>query len=61
MKETREKKYYRIRVWLFWILVGGMILLFLGTYYKEKLYEKWLKTGGMEDVIYEGKSRLKKY
>ena len=59
MKETREKKYYRIRVWLFWILVGGMILLFLGTYYKEKLYEKWLKTGGMEDVIYEGKSRLK--
>ena len=58
MRETREKKYYRIRAWLFWLLAGGMILLILGAYFKDELYEKWLKSGGMEDITYEGKSRL---
>lgn len=58
MRETREKKYYRIRAWLFWLLAGGMILLILEAYFKDELYEKWLKSGGMEDITYEGKSRL---
>lgn len=58
MRETSGKKYYRIRTWFFWLLAGGMILLLLGVYFKEELYEKWIKSGGMEDVTYEGKSRL---
>lgn len=50
----RERKYYRIRAGLFWLLVGGFVLLTLGVYFKDELYETWLKSGGMEDVSYEG-------
>ena len=50
----REKKYYRIRRGLFWLMVGGVVLLALGVYFKEELYEKWMRSGGLEDVTYEG-------
>lgn len=50
----REKKDYRIRASLFWMLVGGIVLLVFGVYFKEELHETWLKSGGMEDVTYEG-------
>lgn len=54
MRETREEKYYRIRASLFWLTVAGIILLLLGAYFKDELYEKWLRSGGMENVSYEG-------
>ena len=54
MKEKGNRKYYRIRAGVFWLLIVGFILLLLGAYFKDELYEKWLKSGGMEDVIYEG-------
>lgn len=54
MREIREKKYYRIRVWLFWLMIGGFAVLLLGVYFKDELYEKWLRSGGLEDVAYEG-------
>lgn len=50
----REKKYYRISRGLFWLMVGGVVLLALGVYFKEELYEKWMRSGGLEDVTYEG-------
>ena len=58
MWKKKKKKYYRIRAELLWLLVGGMILLLLGAYFKVELFEKWLKSGGLQDVSYEGKSRL---
>ena len=45
MREIREKKYYRIRVWLFWLMIGGFAVLLLGVYFKDELYEKWLRSG----------------
>lgn len=54
MRETREEKYYRIRASLFWLTVAGIILLLLGAYFKDELYEKWLRSGGMENVSNEG-------
>lgn len=54
MRETREEKYYRIRASLFWLTVAGIILLLLGAYFKDELYEKWLRSGGMEDVTFQG-------
>lgn len=35
-------------------MVGGVVLLALGVYFKEELYEKWMRSGGLEDVTYEG-------
>lgn len=58
MGEAGEKKYYRIRAGFFWMLTGVMVLLLLGAYFKDELYGKWLKSGGMEDVTYEGESQL---
>lgn len=58
MWKKKKKKYYRIRAELLWLLAGGMILLLLGAYFKVELFEKWLKSGGLQDVSYEGKSRL---
>lgn len=59
MWAKREKKYYRIRASLFWLMTSGFILLVLGAYFKDELYEKWIRSGGMEDVVYEGiQSRL---
>lgn len=49
-----KKKYYRIRAGMFWLMVVGMVLLVLGAYFKEELYEKWMKSGGWEDVSYAG-------
>lgn len=48
------KKYYRIRAGMFWLMVGGIVLLVLRAYFKEELYEKWMKSGGLEDVSYTG-------
>lgn len=53
--ETYEgKKYYRIRVPIFWLSVICVVLLIFGAYFKDELYEKWLRSGGMEDVTFEG-------
>ena len=54
MQEKGKKKYYRIRAGLFWLMIGGFVLLLLGVYFKDELYEKWLRSGGMENVSYEG-------
>ena len=54
MQEKGKKKYYRIREGLFWLMIGGFVLLLLGVYFKDELYEKWLRSGGMENVSYEG-------
>lgn len=54
MQEKGKKKYYRIRAGLFWLMIGGFALLLLGVYFKDELYEKWLRSGGMENVSYEG-------
>lgn len=59
MWKKKKRKYYRSRAELLWLLAGGMILLLLGAYFKVELFEKWLKSGGLQDVSYEGKSRLK--
>ena len=54
MKKYEGKRYYRIRATVFWPTVGLFILLLLGVYFKDELYEKWLRSGGMEDVTFEG-------
>ena len=45
MQEKGKKKYYRIRAGLFWLMIGGFVLLLLGVYFKDELYEKWLRSG----------------
>ena len=54
MKKYEGKRYYCIRATVFWPTVGLFILLLLGVYFKGELYEKWLRSGGMEDVTFEG-------
>lgn len=54
MKKYEGKRYYCIRATVFWPTVGLFILLLLGVYFKDELYEKWLRSGGMEDVTFEG-------
>ncbi len=39
MQEKGKKKYYRIRAGLFWLMIGGFVLLLLGVYFKDELYE----------------------
>lgn len=48
----------RTKVILPWMLAGGLALLSLLIYFRDELYGKWLRSGGIEDVTYEGKSRL---
>ncbi len=56
MKTEGKKRYYRIRVSLLWPIIGGIFLLIMGTYFKDELFEKWRKSGGIEDIVYEGVS-----
>lgn len=54
MKKYEGKRYYCIRAAVFWSVVGLFILLLSGAYFKDELYEKWLRSGGMEDVTFQG-------
>lgn len=54
MKKNEGKRYYRIRAAVFWLAVGLFALLLLAVCFKDKLYEKWLRSGGMEDVTFKG-------
>ena len=39
---------------VFWLLVICVVLLFFGIYFKDELHKKWLHSGGMEDVTFQG-------
>ena len=54
MEKYGGKRYYRIRVPVFWLLVICVVLLFFGIYFKDELHKKWLHSGGMEDVTFQG-------
>ena len=54
MKKYEGKRYYHIRATVFWLAIGLFVLLLLGAYFKDELYEKWLRSGGMEDVTFQG-------
>jgi len=44
---------------MFWGLIGGFIILIGAVYFKDAIYEKWLKSGGWEDISFtEMKSKL---
>ena len=62
MQETEKKKtkYYRIPVWLFWGMLIVFVLVIGAVYFREELYEKWLHSGGRENISYVGaESNLK--
>ena len=48
------KKRYQIRACFFWTGIIIFILLFVGAFFRNELYVKWMKSGGREDVTFEG-------
>ncbi len=61
MQKKGEKriKYYQIRVWIFWGMIGVFILLIIIVYSRDKLYEKWLHSQKQQEISYAGrKSKL---
>lgn len=40
MEKYGGKRYYRIRVPVFWLLVICVVLLFFGIYFKDELHKK---------------------
>lgn len=59
MENKGVSQYYRIRKSMFWGLIGGFIILIGAVYFKDAIYEKWLKSGGWEDISFtEMKSKL---
>ena len=42
-----------IRSNVFWLMIVSFILLFLGAFFRNELYEKWLRIGGQEEVVFE--------
>lgn len=56
MQEREKKKirYYRIPIWLFWSMIIVIVLLIDVVYFREEIYEKWLHSGGREDISYVG-------
>ena len=54
MREKREKCYYRIRAEAFWSAAVCILVLFVGVFFKDELYQKWLRSGGLVDVTIEG-------
>lgn len=53
MRKKRNEKYYHIRSNVFWLMIVSFILLFLGAFFRNELYEKWLRIGGQEEVVFE--------
>ena len=54
MREREKKSYYRIRPGVFWGMIGSMILLILGFAFKDRIYEEWIQSKGMEKIIFAG-------
>lgn len=52
--EKRKSKYYRIPVWMFWSMIVVFVLLIGAVYFGEKIYEKWLHSGGRAEISYVG-------
>lgn len=40
MRDRGKMRCYNIRISLFWLMIGCFILLFIGVFYKDELYEK---------------------
>lgn len=60
MEQKKAVQFYRIRKTMFWGLIGGLILLIGAAYFKDTLHEKWLESGGWEDISFtEMESKLK--
>lgn len=60
MSVKRKKYYYRIRAEAFWSTAACVLLLFAGVFFKDDIYERWLHSGGTENVAIEKmKSGLK--
>lgn len=54
MRRDWTKKKYQIRASFFWAGIILFILLIFGAFFRNELYMKWMKSGGREDVIFEG-------
>ena len=54
MEKDGKKRYYHIRVPVFWMTIICVVLLLFGVYFKDEVYEKWLHSGEMEDVTCQG-------
>lgn len=50
----RNKRYYHIHRVTFWTFLGVMIILVIISFYRHKLYDAWLLSGGQETVTYAG-------
>lgn len=59
MRGKQEPHYYQIRASVFWVLIGILVSFIGAAYFKTDLYEWWIRSGGREEVIFEGmKSNL---
>lgn len=52
--EQRKKNYYQIRISVFWGIIIILVMLIGAAYFKDELYEKWLRSNGREDVSLAG-------
>lgn len=58
-KVQKTIRYYRIRKSVAWLLIACLIIVSVGCYHRDKVYELWIKSGGRENVTYTGvKSKL---
>lgn len=55
----KEARYYQVKVQYFWGIVGVLLLLIIGVYHKQELYEKWLHSQEREEISFLGiKSKI---
>lgn len=58
--KKREVHYYRIRRSAFWGIVAVFVLLMGSVYFKDEIYDRWLRSGGREEISFvETESSLK--
>lgn len=51
--KKREPHYYRIRVWVFWGVIGVFVSLIGAAYFKEDLHDWWICSRGREVVTFD--------
>ena len=49
-----KKNCYQIRIVVFWGIIVILVMLIGAAYFKDELYEKWLRSNGREDVSLAG-------
>lgn len=59
MESKGAAHYYHIRISVFWGIIGVFVALIAIVYFKEAIYDRWLRSGGREEISFaETESKL---